>query len=106
LSEAADPGAGKSRSILLSNRCPDLSWDKLGNLPLDPHWSANHWQDHFQPTLSYRVLNSWRKWRWLVRLSAHRVRRRLGGKGDRRVRERLIKILRLRRADEGGSTIK
>jgi hypothetical protein len=64
-----------------TGRAPDLSWDKLGNLPLDPHWSANHWQGHFQPTLSYRVINSWRKWRWLVRLSAYRVHRRLGGKG-------------------------
>lgn len=64
------------KNFIETGKAPDLDWEKLSRLPLDPHWSANHWQGQSHPTRSYRVSNTLRHWWWQIRLRVYRLRHR------------------------------
>lgn len=62
-------------SFLTSGKAPDLPWEKLSRLPMDPSWSANHWQGEHTPRLRDRTWTRAITWWWQLRLFIHRLRR-------------------------------
>ncbi|HEX5714166.1 MAG TPA: hypothetical protein VFX85_12715 [Solirubrobacterales bacterium] len=63
-------------SFLTTGKAPDLPWEKLSRLPMDPSWSANHWQGEHSPRLRDRMWRRATAWRWRLRLFIDRWRRR------------------------------
>ncbi len=66
----------RTELYLSSGRAPDLPWEKLSRLPMDPSWSANHWQGEYHPRLRDRLWRRVLASRWRLRLFIHRLRRR------------------------------
>lgn len=62
--------------FLTTGRAPDLPWEKLSRLPMDPSWSANHWQGEHSPRLRDKMWRRATAWRWRLRLLIHHRRRR------------------------------